>query len=891
MPDNKNGIQMQMPQDSAPDNEWKDEQFPFDGTWMPSVDPALIGPTNFATLQNLRYNEKSLEGVSGYTKYNDSVIHATINDINAGIQLRVNKDLNIPSYVLAHTTDGAGNDRVYVNTTAVNSQGAFSTTYRLDTSGAAYDTDIAANLTPRFSSAPQGSVVYCNGRESKIFAGQESKVAAVYVSSGTDDSAASIFDYTDEITKATTTDTCVVGPNKYMLIFSTRPLQGIKAYVSTSSGSGHSVNVKYWNGSAFAAVTGYTDNTSHLTTTGTITWTHTVSVAKPYHYQELYLYCYLVEQAITASSTIYHITCDTGFQDLVDVWDGVYRQPITCQKWDGTAFADYTLYVNEPSSDFGDPIGAELGQLAAGAGDGTGTRVELAFDDPQTAFKFQMIAGKIQTNAATIKTYYWNGNSYAATATPTDGTSVSSKSFNQTGLVTFQPPSATALKKRTKFGVNGYFYCLEWSAQLSGSAVDDIVVDLITGVPAQENVNAFKWSTQFNGRLMLGDFDEGREGNRMDFCVTNAPDVFNGNDSSMRGIQSLYYGGSESINGAASLYNRFGASVYSMLLVFKDTELYLLVGTDPDDFIIYPVSETVGCPAPYTIASAELGIDLGEGITRNVALWLSHSGPMMFDGATVFKIPGIDKYFEPGNPLYVSWDAITEARGWFDTLFKEYNLLIPSSGSATNDLWFVYDMRRKKWFTKSTGTAPFPLSQWSAIHTTGEQFNFAGCPDGYVRKLEVGTSWDGAGITQVLKTGDFWPSKNIWDETLIRKFKLVAKKITDSGDNELSILYYGNTSESAGSGVIFQDASATDGVYVSFVNTDDVEWASAPSATFQLSLATGTQRLVRLIQDLNRKGWSHAFEFRITTDDVRLGWLPIFWGIEYRIERKDNKAT
>ena len=41
---------------------------------------------------------------------------------------------------------------------------------------------------------------------------------------------------------------------------------------------------------------------------------------------------------------------------------------------------------------------------------------------------------------------------------------------------------------------------------------------------------------------------------------------------------------------------------------------------------------------------------------------------------------------------------------------------------------------------------------------------------------------------------------------------------------------------------------------------------------------------------MNEKGWSHSFEYEVSTNDVNKGWQPIVWGIQYRVERKDNTA-
>jgi hypothetical protein len=898
------GIQMQMGDSGAPNNEWQDVQYGFNGKWIPDVDPALIGPDNFAILQNLRYNDSALEGISGYTKWNSSIV--ALGDyvkIRSGIQLRLNQELDIPSYTLFRAEDPSGNGKVFVSTSDIDGNGTISTTYPLQRVAGTdnnYVSDTGTFADGRFANAPQGSIAYHDGSVNYLFSGQEQRISAVFLVDDVYPSTTLVRDRTDALSKATTTDTVTIEETDSFLIFTTRPAQGFKFYVSSYTGANHTITVKYWDGDSFAAVTNVDDDTAQLTTTGTYRFDMPTDAA-PHHFEELYLYAYqvLLTDGATGNptSTIYHITCDLGFNQIVDVWDGVYRQPITFQKWDGTSWADYTLYVNEPSTDLSSPIGAEIGGLAAGAGDASGSRIEIMFDEPQSAIRVQMVAGFTNTNAAELSLFRWEGTGFVSVGTPLqDDTATSGVALDKTGFI-WWVPDTSAIEKVTKFGVTGYLYALEWDDQLEGASAgtdpEDVIVDIITGIPAQTEVPPFKWSAEFNNRLFMGNYNIGREANRVDFSVANAPDVWNGFESSMNGLQSLFIGGDEPTVGGVQIYNRFGASVYSMFLIFKATELYLLAGDSPEDFIVYPVSRTVGCPAPYTIATAELGMDIGENVSRNIALWLSHSGVMMFDGATLYKIPGIRNYFDPNDSAYIEWETMSRARGWFDTVYKEYNLLIPStSGVSENNVWLVYDLERKKWYSKSTGIAATPQAAWPCVADTGENFVFAGTDDGYVMKLEVGQSWSGVGIRQVIKTGDFWPSKNIWDETLLRKFRLICRKFPDTAnEHNLEIFYFNNTDTISGIGTSWAESSVAAGIAVDFEDTDDVEWVDPATTSLALNVDVGLQRTIRLVQDFNYRGWAHAFQFEVTTDDITKGLQPIIWGLRYRIERKDDTAT
>lgn len=881
------------------DVPWVDKQFRFDGSWFPDVDGLLIGTNNYQKLENLRYKDSGLEGVNGYTKVNTTPL-SVYTRLTTGVQLRTDK--TISSYVLAHAQASGGQGRVYVNTTAPGVAGNFDLSRDLDINGNAYFQDSSSNLTGRFSDAPQGNVAYCNGEQSAIFGGDEQRIGAVFT---VDTNALDLpVDVTEQANNTLSDSDNIFAINiagsdpNVILAMTTRPIQSIGFEFETVNASASSTTIKTWTGSAFSADLVNTDNTSSggvsFAKDGIITFSsHTDGTSKPMHFEELYLYTYMIELS-AGSANISRMYVDMAMQSVKDVWDGVYRQPIQFQVNYANEFYDYTLQVNE-SSDVNAPIGGQLDELD------TTDSIFIMFEDKASAIRYTMLADKLNSTASVMALKYWDGTAFTAVTDIDDGTQgVAGTTLSQSGLISWTPEDDE--RPRTMFGSFGYVYEMNFSVKLSGTkggvGTDvDILVDVCTGVPSQNTVLSFDWSALYGTRLVMGSYSSGDEGNRMDYSVANAPDVWNGFDSSDDGKQSLYFGGVENIVGATQIYNRFGATVYSMLLVLKRNEVYIVVGDTPEEFVIYPVVKTVGCVAPLTLATAEIGLDLGNGLTRNVAIWLSHSGPMMFDGAILKPVDGVSSYFDPNDSRYIEFDAIDKARGWVDPNYKEYNLLIPSGAGATdNTVWLVYDLQKRKWYTKNTGLSETPTTAFEISDvTSGERMVYSGIDTGYMIHLESGTYWDDGnsyGITQTVRTGDFFPSENIWDETIIRKLKIFIERLEGSSKaNTLEINTYVNTEIKAGNDVTFQDSNAASGIAVDWEDTVDVEWSSAIGSSLSLNIDIGLQRIIKSIRSFNQTGWAHSFEFSVTTDDVTKGFQPVLWGFQYRLVRKDNTAN
>ena len=218
--------------------EWKDAQFRFDGKWLPELDGYLIGPNNYQELSNMRYLDTGIEGVSGYSKINTVSLanHATLGNfpyIRNGYQHRTIENGTAKTYTFVHALNSSDLGRLFLNTTAISSQGNFNTTLKLDTSGHVYFEDSESGRAGRFSDAPQGNMVYSNGVENEIFGGVEQNLSALYTVDNSDGDNAK--DYTDRAVNSLSDSeniwTVDAASQGFMVVSTTRPIQGLKIYV------------------------------------------------------------------------------------------------------------------------------------------------------------------------------------------------------------------------------------------------------------------------------------------------------------------------------------------------------------------------------------------------------------------------------------------------------------------------------------------------------------------------------------------------------------------------------------------------------------------------------------------------------------------------------------
>ena len=834
----------------APDEEVKRLQYLFiAGSWMPSADPLVIGPENFSAMQNLMFGERCLEGVPGYTKINTTAL-STYLKIRNGIQL--NAPFTTKSRMLVQAYNSALTaSQILQNKTAIPIHGDFE--------AAAIHTDAAGAGLGRFAKWPGNQIAYCNGVESKIYGGDEIPCAAFLTSSAAVSGAilTNPKDYSEQVrnNRQTADQVASVSSTGVFLVGFTRPVQAVKVYLAGVNGTASSLTGKEHSGAAWAAIT-ITDGTKpgvvSLAQTGSLSFASTVatSIAKLIEGRVLYWYQFTLSNG---AAGIYQVTGDAPWQDVRDLWDGTELLLSSCLVYviATTSYKDFTMDAAEYS-----PLTLiELDALAVTE------HLLLGSPVPLMGFNIWMSsdAAKVNTNAAVMALAYCGGGAIAnwpAVTALTDGTAAGGKSVKQSGTVSFTPVS---VGQEFKVTINGgspmYYYKITFDGALSAA----VEAYYITGIPAPQPVKSYIFPFSFLGRPMLCGYKAGNEGNRVDYGMKDASDVWNGPDSS-GGVdnESLWFGGSEDLVAAVEVYNRLGASIYSFAIFTKAYETYILNGYDAETYRIYPISSVQGCAAALTMDAWQIGLSADGQSVRSIAMWLSHSGPVCFESGGLAPIPGLECYFDRRDSRCVNSAAIQNARGWFDPDTGHYNLQIPSgSGQTTNNVWVALNTKEKKWYpvVPSVATTPYLGAAFRGADIEGRQYMYGARDNGYMMRLHdpAAATWDGTPSVQSVTLGDLLCSGNIWDRIRLRFLKLFGISTTE--DLDAAVTHYAD--------------GATSGTALTAVALN------------------ATERYFKNTQPLNHAAWSHQFRISATISSEKRGMRLLGWGLEYLIEGED----
>lgn len=821
------------------DEGLKSFEIPLDGKLRTADDSVTIG-RNFKSLINLRYGDFNLKGIGGMSKINTTAL-TTYLKIRNGIHFKKGQPEEDHIVVQAYNADLTAS-QVLENTTIPPTAGDFS--------GTALHTDSSGAKDGRFSQAPGGSMAYCNGVDTMIWSGDESPIGSFLNYEDSDDT--QYHNFTEPLMntlQAVPHIAVLVNENSKCSIYlgTTRPIAGIKFYVKTANTATATTAVKYWSGSAWTSVSNFSDGTlvsgKTLAQTGSMTFDSTISVAKPRIIEQQVLYWYQIQTSanLAGSPTLYYVTVDKPFQTVKDVWDGADRYIAAAfLLFDGGL---YDVVIDVYKRDYNESIGSTFAQLNNAT---TSDIFHLGFVDRVNGFYLGVRARN--DNTANLSVEYWNGSTWTAVSNLIDKTSTSGKTFNKSGIVSWNQISAGVESKRTMSGgMPLYYYRVKWSATLS------IIVhlDYIYGVPTPKDIRGYSFPFYSRNRLWLCDNTDNYRNSAI-CSAASAPDVWNGADTI-----TLYFGDEKPLTAAVDLYSRLGSSIYDIALFFKESELWGLTGDNPNNFIQYRVSSKIGCVAPKTLHTTTVATP--DGNSRPIAIWQGADGIYMFDNSSIIPIhEDIKNLFDKRDTsVTINADKIAASVGFIDEQNKEYHWLFASGNSTTLNKEFVFDLRRLRWYEIDRGTGKALQFGMTVYGTDGLSYNYGTIDTGYMERLESGNGFDGTAIAHTLEFGDFpFHENEATIESMIRKVRLlmVAKSTTDQ---VVAVTHYGDT--------------ATTGTSFTLSPADSSHRVAQPMHSDRLGPCT-----------------FHRFKFTISTDDEIVGFEPLALVGFYKIIRKST---
>jgi len=566
------------------------------------------------------------------------------------------------------------------------------------------------------------------------------------------------------------------GSGLFFVIGSTRPASGVKVYISSANSSAAVLGVKEFNGSSWVAKTILSDGTAvggiPLAQTGIISWGDTIESSKQKYLDGYYLYFYLV--SITAGeATIYHATMDVPFQNIIDIWDGYYRNPGACFVVKATT-TDVTInvrtyeYLSEDASTY-----ANINSLTA-----TTQYIEAGFTSRQTGLFIAVPDQFENTTASTsMAIYYWNGATYVTVGTISDGTSSGSISLKKSGVVTWHNNNIyDESKKSIEGSAPLYYYKIVFSQNLDSTTR----IFFIGGIPTSETIKGYSFSIHASDRLMLGG-NTYQDKNALMISGQGTTDVFNGTDS-----YRIFFGDDNKLTCGCTIFTQYSSSVYNFVLVYKATETWSLLWNQTSDgttWSRYRLSPNIGCSSPKTLCVASVIFENNINQAKVVAMWRGNNGIFISNGQAPFDVSGdIRDVFDQSSAVHVNASMIENESGFFDKKNSEYHWLWASGSSTTLDKEYVLDLRRWKWYEIDRGTGKRLQCGVDVVDTIGNHYTYGAIDSGYLERLENGTDFDGTDITGIMHFGDqVLVENNIGIYTDISKINLVAKaKNTDS---------------------------------------------------------------------------------------------------------------
>jgi hypothetical protein len=588
-------------------------------------------------------------------------------------------------------------------------------------------------------------------------------------------------------TAAFTVPSAAYGPSYISTTYigSIMPLDGMKLYVATtnplSSGTA-TMAMNEWDGSAWTPLA-ITDNTAlssrALEQTGAVTWATTASTSKPRIVEKRYLYWY--QMIITSASdftgaTISQVNVSIPPQQIKDLWDGSDVAAIAFLGNKSGSFEDATVNVSRNEYD-----SANAGTYFKMISYTTSDYILVGFNEQVSGIRINIVDTNPNILAVVASVSYWGSTSSATapawtTLSATDETLNGTKSFNKSGYLYWNPPTAvqefrqsefsssptaSAWKKSTFFPppktvpppkgksaqITGAYPIYYYKIAFSGTTSADVRISYAAGIPAPASIRGYVQPDMFQSRLALICNKDGKK-NTAIVSAPNTINVFNGELA-----QEFEFGDDKELVASSSLFTRYGSVMSEQWVVCKNSETWVVAGTgtDNDPFVQRKITDYVGCTAPYTMAEVPIGIeDKLTGTLRTALIWQSSDGIYMFDGSSApVKISrDIRHFFDPKRGEYLTAAVLTTCFGDYDPVYNAYVWIVPDSAE------YHYSLEERKWYKVSRGADKELNCCFPVQDSNGQYYNFGCSNAGFMYRLENGTTFDGVAIAQTIQLGD-----------------------------------------------------------------------------------------------------------------------------------------
>ena len=822
--------------------------WPLNGKLRTDVDGMLIGENNFQRLDNFRYTADSIAGVLGMTKFNATPIDLLT--LQNGYHYKKSQPEETHIFVQAKT---GASSKLYKsgNTAAIPLQDTFSSIATLED-----------NKTIFFSETPNSGVAALNGTSNRVWEGLEGTCANFI---NHDPAESFWYDYTSKVQNTRTDAQNVaiihsIGGVAYVYVGAVRPLQGVKFYVSTANTATAAATGYVWTGSSFTSLT-ITDGTASggktLAVTGSITFPSTAATAKVSAIRKGIAYWYkFVFTGISATTAVSHCTVDSPMLPITDLWDGTARTCVQCwvENNPSATKTDQTIGIAPSTTDNPKVYTASNPYSYGDFGVNTSaysSKLYFGFSERQMGLDvslpdFNYVNGGSNT---AITVYYWNGAAWTSVGAVSDGTASGSISFKHTGTITWNPIDENIEFKTQISNTNQWYYYKIVFGDGNVHIAESVRCDSLTGITAPCQVNPYRFSVLWQNRLwLLNDMTDKKNSGRCSAYGTNS--VFNGPDSVER-----EFGGASELTCGETIFSRYGNSLYDNMILFKRDAIYLIDGNSPSNWTKYTISETVGCVAPLTLKRCDMSYEVAPGQSKHVLLFRSGRGIEFFDGNTLVPVSGdIQSFFNPASSDYVNpvtYDTSVET-AFYDEKNYEYHWCFTNASGKQE---WVYSLMYRKWSKFLRGTGKDLVCGFTIQDTAGNPYSMGGTADGFIERLEYGTTMDGNAIVSTFRNGDIFLLKSGAYACKMRRLKLFGKT-KNTSTAKVTMKHYANT--------------ATTGV-----SLPDIVQTGATSRIYQAKCS------------VNIDATLHSIECGISTTNETIGFEPMMISGLYEMVRED----